>query len=164
MSISSKQIKDDCLDCADAVCDECQIKSIYIIGSLRNPEIPHIAKELKTLGIDAFAQWWGAGPEADDWWKEYNKLLGIPYEEALKDYAASSVFQFDKHHLDRCDAALLVLPAGRSGHLELGYVVGSGKHGYILADDKLGKERWDVMYRFAEKVFMTKEEMIEYFS
>lgn len=137
---------------------------MYIIGSLRNPEIPHIAKSLKELGIDAFAQWWGAGPEADDWWKEYNKLLGIPYEEALNDFAATNVFEFDKKHLDRCDAAMLVLPAGRSGHLELGYSAGSGKRTFILADDKLGKERWDVMYRFAEKVFMTREKMLEYLS
>jgi len=139
-------------------------KSIYIIGSLRNPVIPEIAKELNSLDIEAFAQWWGAGPEADDWWKTYNELLGIPYEDALKDYAARNVFEFDRTHIDRCDASLLVLPAGKSGHLELGYSIGSGKHGFILADDKLGKERWDVMYGFAEKVFMTKEKMIEYFN
>lgn len=139
------------------------MKSIYIIGSLRNPVIPEIAKELKVMGIDAFAQWWGAGPEADDWWKTYNERMGIPYEEALTDYAATNVFEFDKTHIDRCDATLLVLPAGKSGHLELGYSIGTGKHGYILADDKLGKERWDVMYRFADKVFMTKEEMLDAF-
>jgi hypothetical protein len=140
------------------------MKTIYLIGSLRNPVIPEIANSLKQIGMEPFADWWGAGPEADDWWKTYNETRGIPYEDALTGYAAQCVFNFDKTHLDRCDATLLILPAGKSGHLELGYSIGSGKRGYILADDKLGKERWDVMYAFAEKVFMTKEEMLEFFS
>jgi hypothetical protein len=140
-----------------------KIKSIYIIGSLRNPVIPEIANDLESIGLEPFADWWGAGPEADDWWKQYNEKRSIPYENALQDFAARNVFEFDKRHLDRCDACLLVLPAGKSGHLELGYSIGSGKRGFILADDKLGKERWDVMYLFAEKVFMTKGEMLEYF-
>lgn len=140
------------------------IKTIYVIGSLRNPEIPHVANKLEQIGLEPFADWWGAGPEADDWWKRYNEERGISYEEALDGYAARNVFEFDKRHIDRCDAVLLVLPAGKSGHLELGYAIGSGKRGFILADDKLGKERWDVMYRFAEKVFMTKEQMYDYLS
>jgi len=139
-----------------------KIKSIYIIGSLRNQEIPLIANLFDNLGIEAFADWWGAGHEADDWWKTYNDDRGIDYFDALKGYAAQNVFQFDKTHLDRCDAALLVLPAGRSGHLELGYTVGRGKPAFILADDKLGKERWDVMYAFVDQVFRNKEEMIAY--
>lgn len=137
--------------------------TIYLIGSLRNPEIPEVANELEAIGLKPFADWWGAGPEADDWWKIYNEKRGIPYDDALQDYAARNVFEFDRKHLDRCDATLLVLPAGKSGHLELGYSIGSGKRGFILADEKLGKERWDVMYCFAEKVFMTKDEMITYF-
>ncbi len=139
------------------------MKSIYLIGSLRNPFIPELAKKLKDIGMEPFAQWWGAGPEADDWWKTYNEIMGIPYEVALNDYAARNVFEFDRTHLERTDASLLVLPAGRSGHLEFGYSCGRGKPSFILADEQLGKERWDVMYNFATKVFMTEEEMIDYF-
>lgn len=139
------------------------IKSMYIIGSLRNPIIPEIANEIAKLDIEPFADWWGAGFEADDWWKEYNTQRNVSYKEALKGYAAQNVFNFDKTHLDRCDAALLVLPAGKSGHLELGYAVGSGKPAFVLADDKLGKERWDVMLAFSTEVFMSQDEMIEYF-
>lgn len=61
------------------------------------------------------------------------------------------MFEFDKKHLDACDAAILVLPAGRSGHLELGYVLGKGKPGYILLADE--EKRWDVMYKFATGVY-----------
>lgn len=137
------------------------MKSIYVIGSLRNEEVPTVSKAIRSLGIDAFDDWYAAGPEADDYWKKYETDRGSSYEVALAGHAARHVFEFDKYHLDRCDAALLVLPAGRSGHLELGYVAGSGRPSYILLDGQ--DTRWDVMYQFATKVFKNKEEMIEYF-
>ena len=56
---------------------------------------------------------------------------------------------------------MLVLPAGKSGHLELGYVIGRGKPGYILMDGE--PERVDIMHSFATKVFMNQGEMIEHF-
>lgn len=139
------------------------MKSIYLIGSLRNPVIPEIANDLQAIGLEPFADWWGAGPEADDWWKTYNEKRGIDYFDALNGYAAQMVFNFDRTHLDRCDAVLLVLPAGKSGHLEFGYSVGKNKPAYVLADDQLGKDRWDVMLAFASKVFRNKEEMLDAF-
>ena len=56
--------------------------------------------------------------------------------------------------------AVLLLPAGKSGHLELGYVIGKGKPGYILFDDTI-PDRWDVMYIFASGVFFDVESLIE---
>jgi len=136
-------------------------KSIYIIGSLRNDLIPGIGNDLRAIGLDAFDDWYGAGPEADDYWKEHEQQKGNDYARALDGYAARHVFEFDKYHLDRVDAGLLVLPAGRSGHLELGYISGLGKPSFILTEPN--HDRWDVMYCFATKVFFSKEEMIEYF-
>lgn len=129
----------------------------YLIGSLRNPEIPAIATKLRAHGIDVFDDWYAAGPEADDYWKTYEQGRGHDYAEALDGYAARHVFGFDKHHLDACDAAVLALPAGRSGHLELGYVIGQGKPGFILHDDP---DRWDVMYLFADAVVTSVEELL----
>lgn len=137
------------------------IKSLYLIGSLRNEEVPKIAATLRDTGLDVFDDWFAAGPEADDYWKKYEEARGRSYVEALRGYAARHVFEFDRHHLDRCDSALLVLPAGKSGHLELGYVAGSGKPIFILLDRP---DRWDVMYLFATEVFETQEKMIEYFT
>lgn len=86
----------------------------------------------------------------------------MKYSEVLSSYSARHIFEFDKKHLDRCDCAVLVLPAGKSGHLELGYVIGRGKPGYILMDGE--PERVDIMHSFATKVFMNQEEMIEHFT
>ena len=136
------------------------MKSIYIIGSLRNKEIPVIANEIRSLGFDAFDDWHAAGPEADDEWKRYELGRGHHYGEALQGYAARHVFHFDLSHLDRCDAAVLVLPAGRSGHLEFGYMKGQKKIGYVLFPGQpKDDERFDVMYQFANGIYFNLDEL-----
>jgi hypothetical protein len=135
------------------------MKSIYVIGSLRNPNIPKIGDKLRAIGLDAFDDWFAAGPIADDSWKEYSVSKGQTYEQALTDYAAKHVFEFDEYHLKRCDLAVLVCPAGKSGHMELGWFLGSGKPGYILHDNP---DRWDVMYQFANGVFFNEDDLIEH--
>jgi len=132
------------------------MKSIYLIGSLRNPAIPEIGQKLRKLGFDVFDDWYAAGPEADDKWRDYEKARGHSYAEGLQGYAAKHVFEFDLHHLQRCGIAVLIMPAGRSGHLELGYMLGQGKPGYVLMDDP---ERWDVMYQFATGVYFNLSEL-----
>lgn len=126
---------------------------VYIAGSLRNARIPEIHKAIEgATGFDCFSGWFTAGPEADDHWKDYEKNLGFSYLEALKRPSAVNVYEFDKKWIDRADAMVLVLPAGRSGHLELGYATGKGKKAYFLLDETSGEDRWDVMYQFATAV------------
>jgi hypothetical protein len=123
-------------------------KSIYIVGSLRNPSIPMIGEALRNLGLDVFDDWYAAGPEADDKWRDYEVFRGRNYPEALGGFAAKHVFEFDLFHLQRTDMCLLVLPAGKSGHMELGYARGLGKRCFVLFDKV--PERYDVMYQFAD--------------
>lgn len=132
---------------------------IYLIGSLRNPDIPRIAERLRVeCECDVFDDWYAAGPEADDKWRDYEKQRGHSYLQALTGHAARNVFQFDHKHLSAADAVVLVLPAGKSGHLELGWALGRGKKGYILLDNP---ERWDVMYQFADGVFDSLDALID---
>ena len=132
--------------------------SIYIIGSMRNPRVPLVAKALRELGYDVFDDWYSVGPEADDKWQEYEKARGRTYREALAGYHAQHAFALDKHHLDRCGACVLVAPAGKSGHLELGYMIGRGKPGYILLDGE--PERFDLMLLFATTIFVSLDELL----
>ena len=109
-------------------------KVIYLIGSLRNNKVPVISERLRKLGFEVFDDWYAAGPEADDYWKKYEKQRGHTYGEGLKNWHTEHVWAFDHKHLDRCDIAILYLPAGKSGHLELGYAIGKGKKSFILYD------------------------------
>lgn len=134
-------------------------KKIYIIGSLRNPAVSVLAQNLRTQfpGVEVFDDWMAAGPEADDYWRDYEKAKGNTLAEALKGHAARHVFEYDKGHLDSSDVVILALPAGKSGHLELGYSIGKGKKSAILLDAQ--PDRFDVMYGFADLVTDKLEEL-----
>lgn len=135
------------------------MSSIYIIGSLRNPKIRDVAKLLRDHGHDVFDDWHAAGERADDNWKDYELQRGRTYKEALKGRFARTAFELDRSNLDRCDVVVMVLPAGKSGHLELGYSAGKGKRAYILFDGET--ERWDMMYQFATDLFFNPNDLIK---
>jgi len=132
---------------------------VYLIGSLRNPEVNRIAAAIRELGYEVFDDWTAAGPTADDSWRDYEKQRGHTYPQALQGFAAKHVFAFDKFHLDRANIAVLLMPAGKSGHLELGYFLGTGKPGYVLFDQE--PERFDVMYQFATGVFLEEQGLLD---
>jgi hypothetical protein len=132
---------------------------IYLVGSLRNPSIPEIAKVLRANGHDVFDDWYAAGPEADDIWQRYEIQRGRSYVEALRAPHAQEVFHFDKTHLDRADVGVMAMPAGKSGHLELGYLIGQRKPGFILMDKE--PERWDVMLAFATAVVYSLNDLLK---
>jgi hypothetical protein len=136
------------------------MKSIYVIGSLRNPAIPLFANEIRALGLDVFDDWFASGPETDDYWKKYEAVRGRTYGEAIKGYMAEHVFSFDKLHLDRTDGAVMLCPAGRSGHLELGYTKGVGKPAFMVFE-KEPEERWDVMTQFCTEIFFSKQAFLD---
>ncbi len=132
--------------------------SIYVIGSLKNERIPLVANMLRAVGWDVFDDWYGAGSDADDHWQAYEKTRGRNFKEALAGRAAQHIFQLDEQNIDRCGAGLLVMPAGKSGHIELGVFVGQKKPRYILLDGE--PERYDLMYNYATQVFLSVDEML----
>lgn len=139
-----------------------KLKSLYLIGSLKNDSIPYLAKDIRKLGISVFDCWHRAGKDADDFWKAGELIKGSSYREALSGYAAQHVYQFDRKHLNRCQGAVLVLPAGKSGHLEAGYMKGSGKWlGIYFPDGEPENTRWDVMYNFADAIIYGKRELMK---
>lgn len=136
---------------------------LYIIGSLRNTYIPILENAIRKNcpTVEPFAEWYGAGPEADDAFKEYNKGRGLSYREALRTDAARHIFDFDKHHLDDSDGAILVMPAGRSCHIEAGYT-SKTKPVYLLYPDGEPDDRYDIMVQFFKEIFYSEEELLEY--
>lgn len=143
-------------------------KVLYLVGSLRNPRIPELAKKLRkefaTLGqdVEVFDDWYAAGEEADDKWKEYEIGRGHSYQQALEGYAARHVFEFDKYHLDRATHVVLVLPAGKSGHMEVTYgKYGAGAKAAILLEPEFDG-RFDVMYSFVDAVLSSDEQVVEF--
>lgn len=134
---------------------------IYIIGSLRNKLVPEMANELRRANKDweIFDSWFAPGPHADDYLRDYCKGKGYTYKETLQDWAATHIFAFDRKHIMRATDVVMIMPAGKSGHLELGVAIGKGKRGYILFTET--PKRVDVMYQFATDIFFDLKELIE---
>ena len=64
-------------------------------------------------------------------------------------------FQEDKKYLDWADATIMIVPCGKSAHLEGGYTVGQGKDLYIIGGFPAGE--FEVMYGFARKIYYFSE-------
>lgn len=134
--------------------------TVYLIGSLRNPLVPLTAARLRQEGFDVFDDWFAAGERADDSWQAYEIARGHSFQEALRGHAAKHVFQHDLFHLHRSHVGVLVLPAGRSGHLELGFLVGQGKSCFTLLPDGRDPDRYDVMAQYAT-VVRNQDELLD---
>ena len=136
-------------------------KVIYLIGSLANEEIPKISNKIeRETGFEVFDSWWSPGRKTDTYWMEYELERGRSHKEAMNGYHVWNVFTFDKYHLDRADIAVMIMPAGKSGHAEMGYFAHSGKPVYILYEGNPSK--YDVMQRFAREFFYNLEELIQH--
>jgi len=80
----------------------------------------------------------------------------------LQDKRSKRAFLEDKKWLDWAEACLLILPAGKSAHMEAGYVKGQNKSLVIWQDD-FPKGEFDVMYGFADLISHSQNEVIEFF-
>lgn len=65
-------------------------------------------------------------------------------------------FDSDMHALEEADACVLVLPCGRSAHLEAGWAAGAGKLVLVLLED--GEP--DLMWKMADELCVTAVEVV----
>ncbi len=109
---------------------------IYVASSWRSLTQPDVVNALRLEGHEIYDfrhpkegddgfTW----DEIDPTWQHWDSLEFI---DALKHPAATRGFQLDMDALNWADALVLVMPCGRSAHLELGYAVGAGKSTAIL--------------------------------
>lgn len=134
--------------------------NVYVIGALKNTRIPEIGNRLRSEGYDVMDEWFTPGEFADTNWQNYEKQRGRSYKEALRGRAATNIFLFDRTYLDLSDKVILVMPAGKSAMIELGYAKGRGKDTYILLDGQ-DPDRYDIMPNFADHVVITEDDLVE---
>lgn len=131
---------------------------IYLIGSLRNAAIPILGERLRKDGFKIFDEWYSAGEEADDKLRDYFRNRGFSYKEALSSHAAKNIFHFDKRHLDASEAAILVMPAGKSAHLEVGWMAKDKPTFYYIEEEP---DRYDLMVQFCTAVCIGYDDLVE---
>jgi len=150
--------------------------SIYVASSWRNTIQPAVVKTLRAVGhrVYDFKQPNGT-PQRGFHWTDANLAHSNPvdgdplaidladvaqYLASLDNPAAVEGFQRDFDAMLDADAVVLVLPCGRSAHLELGWAVGAGKRTAILLDD--GPCTPELMYRMVDKLATSLDELIRW--
>jgi hypothetical protein len=81
------------------------------------------------------------------------------FVEFVKFPESQRAFKSDKAGLDWADTCILLLPSGRSSHIEAGYAKGQGKKLYIYGSLPLGE--FDCMYGFADGVYNDFDKMMK---
>jgi hypothetical protein len=84
-----------------------------------------------------------------------NAITLLQYEQAQR------AFKEDKSHIDWAEVLFLLLPCGRSAHLEAGYAIGSGKQ-LIVFQERFPEGEFDVMYGFADLITDNVDEVVDY--
>lgn len=136
-------------------------KRIYLASSWRNPRQPEILAALRRAGHEVYDF---RNPRAGDngfHWSEIDPYWHAwtpgEYREALKHPIADHGFASDFEAMQRADTCVLLLPSGRSAHLEAGWCKGIGKGLVILLDDAPEPE---LMYKMADAICTTVDEML----
>lgn len=135
---------------------------IYVASSWRNFDQPRVVGSLRSAGHEVYDF---RHPTVDDHgfnWREIDPAWQdwslAEYRRQIRHPIATHGFERDKEALDWCDACVLVLPCGKSAHLELGYAVAAQKLTAILLA-KMDFEP-ELMYRFCDDLFIDLEELL----
>lgn len=136
---------------------------VYVASSWRNARQPCIVATLRDAGHEVYDfrnplpgdrgfHWSDIDPD----WKQWTPAQ---LREALDHPIAVAGYRSDKEAMDWADVCVLVMPCGRSAHLEAGYFSSgmNGKELVILLSD--GEP--ELMYNLADHVCVTMDEVLE---
>jgi len=137
------------------------MRKIYVASSWRCEYQPSVVMLLRAAGHEVYDfrnpaegnhgfHW----SEIDKAWEKWDRKT---YRDALRDPVAEEGFTLDYDAMKWADTCVLVLPCGRSAHLEAGYFVGARKGLHILITDKCEPE---LMYKMATSICLSVDEIL----
>lgn len=126
---------------------------IYVASSWRNDYQPDVVRALRELDHDVY-DFKNPSPGDNGFhWSEvdggYKGWTPLEYVHALQHPISQAGFKSDFDAMQWADACVLVLPCGRSAHIEAGWFVGCGKPLLILLD---GTYEPELMYLMADSI------------
>ena len=134
---------------------------IYVASSWRNSYQPEVVSVLREQGHEVY-DFRNPAPgdngfhwsELDEKWQDWSPEN---FRDALNDPIAVDGFNSDASALKSSDCCVLVLPSGRSAHLEAGFMAGMGKPLIIFIPEPCEPE---LMYSFARKIVTDMHQLI----
>ena len=134
---------------------------IYVASSWRNPAQPGVVATLRRHSYPVYdfrnpapGNTGFAWAQIDPHWEKWTTY---EFVGALKHPIAAAGFKLDMDALKSATAVVLVLPCGRSAHLEAGWIVGAGRPLFILAPDA---EEPELMYAMATAVVASMDMLL----
>ncbi len=137
---------------------------IYLASSWRNVETIKIymdfLRKQKGFEVDCFCDQEGSRTGfniAESLEASGHSIFEVDPITALEHPAVANEFKIafaeDKKWLDWCECVIMMMPCGRSAHLEAGYAKGQGKLFFIFWMHDLKNGEFDNMYQFADGMF-----------
>ncbi|AXQ51494.1 hypothetical protein SEA_AMOCHICK_64 [Mycobacterium phage Amochick] len=140
-------------------------KRIYVASSWRNDLQGGVVQFLRAAGFEVYD--FKNPPNGSGFhWSEValHRLPNLLDQVPVDDYLAAvdhpravEGFASDFDAMHWADAVVLVLPCGRSAHLELGWAVGAGKRTAVLLDDPCTPE---LMYRMVDHLAVSVTDLL----
>ncbi len=139
-----------------------RFRRIYVASSWRNPLQSEVVSALSSDGHQVYdfrnpspSRRGFSWSEIDPNWKHWS---AAGYRAALDHPIAKAGFASDFNAMKWADVFVLVLPCGRSAHLELGWAAGQGKQTMILTRD--GEEP-ELMAKMCDHICTSLDEVRE---
>jgi len=140
-------------------------RNVYVASSWRNRYQPEVVQQLRGLDLEVYDfrnprpgddgfRWSEIDPDWQNWTPEQ-------YVAALSHPIAEAGFKSDMDALRCADATLLVLPSGRSAHLELGYAVGAGQRTAIYIPERQEPE---LMAKMVDDLLISVDDLMSWAS
>lgn len=138
---------------------------IYLASSWRNERYSDILSWLRLEGHEVYDF---KNPESSFSWSqvmpEHQNNEPVPAHVmvgALNHPLAVAGFSQDMEALAAADAVILVLPCGRSAHLELGWAVAAGKPTCVLLEEPCTPE---LMYSMVNRLTVSENDALDWAS
>ncbi len=140
-------------------------RMIYVATSWRNRLQSNVVIALRKAGLEIYDfrhphgersggfRWATIDPDWKNWSAE-------TFREKLKHPLAVHGHAIDMAAMKSCDGCALILPCGRSSHLEAGWFLGTGKRLVIL----LNSGEPELMYKMTAHLVLSIAELVECFS
>jgi hypothetical protein len=143
-------------------------RRIYVASSWRNEHQPAVVAALREAGHRVYDfrnptvgyenpkglahgfQWSEVDPSWEDWSPD-------EYRDALTHPLSYQGFASDMGAMRWADTGVLVLPSGRSAHIEAGYFNGAGKELHILM---LERQEPELMYLMATGISLSLRQLL----
>lgn len=136
---------------------------IYVASSWRNTLQHSVVELLRSMGHEVYDF---KHPRPDDYGFHWSEVDGgwqtwspKQYIKALSHPIAKAGYKSDKDAMDWADTFVMVMPCGRSAHLEMGYAIGKGKRTIILQLDAAEPE---LMYKLADDIVTDLNDLIDF--